>query len=219
MLEPGSTDHAPGLGARDDDHRPGPRRDCSQAAQSVPAATGRRLRRCRVDRDVGLGAQGVPDPADPQVPHGLDPLDAADRGGGLVDQIRVDRVHQSGSDLGHRGRRTPRIATVMRRPTTGSAHVQPRARPPTPTSTARLVNPSVRAWRPSATRAADPDPIPGDELVAGEADDPCRGHGPQVRYLLGVEQPGDRLVRGQPAGQGDHGDDEEAGEVLGPAIA
>jgi len=66
---------------------------------------------------------------------------------------------------------------------------------------------------------ADPDPIPGDELVAGEADDPCRGHGPQVRYLLAVEQPGDRLVRGQPAGQGDHGDDEEAGEVLGPVIA
>ena len=41
-------------------------------------------------------------------------------------------------------------------PTTGSAQSQPSATPPTPSSTASEVNPSVRACSPSATRAAEP---------------------------------------------------------------
>jgi len=45
---------------------------------------------------------------------------------------------------------------VISRPTTGSAQSQPIATPPTPSSTAREVNPSVRACSPSATRAAEP---------------------------------------------------------------
>lgn len=45
---------------------------------------------------------------------------------------------------------------VMMRPTTGSARFQPTATPPTPCSTAREVNPSVRACKPSATSAAEP---------------------------------------------------------------
>jgi len=53
-------------------------------------------------------------------------------------------------------RNTPRIATVMARPMTGSAQDHPRATPPAPSRTARLVNPSVRACSPSATRAAEP---------------------------------------------------------------
>ena len=35
--------------------------------------------------DVSIGAQGVPDPADPQVTHSIDTFDGVDRGGGLID--------------------------------------------------------------------------------------------------------------------------------------
>ena len=51
---------------------------------------------------------------------------------------------------------TAAIATVIPRPTTGSAQSQPTATPPAPSSTASDVNPSVRACSPSATSAADP---------------------------------------------------------------
>ena len=44
----------------------------------------------------------------------------------------------------------------MSSPTAGSAQFQPIATPPAPASTAREVNPSVRACRPSATSAAEP---------------------------------------------------------------
>ena len=53
-------------------------------------------------------------------------------------------------------RSTPRIATVITSPMIGSACRQPNATPAAPSSTARLVNPSVRACRPSATSAALP---------------------------------------------------------------
>ena len=48
------------------------------------------------------------------------------------------------------------MAALMARPTTGSAHSQPTATPMAPISTASEVRPSLRAWRPSATREAEP---------------------------------------------------------------
>ncbi len=48
------------------------------------------------------------------------------------------------------------MAMVISRPTMGSAQAQPAATPAAASRTARLVNPSVRAWRPSATNAAEP---------------------------------------------------------------
>jgi len=48
------------------------------------------------------------------------------------------------------------MATVISRPTAGSAQFQPSATPPAPSSTASEVNPSARACSPSATSAADP---------------------------------------------------------------
>ena len=53
-------------------------------------------------------------------------------------------------------RSTARMATVMSRPMMGSASGKPSATPPAPNSTASEVNPSVRACRPSAIRAAEP---------------------------------------------------------------
>ena len=52
------------------------------------------------------------------------------------------------------------MAAVMTRPITGSAQCQPSATPPAPSSTAREVNPSVRACSPSATSAAEPIFLP-----------------------------------------------------------
>ena len=43
----------------------------------------------------------------------------------------------------------------MRSPTIGSARWNPAATPIAPTSTASEVRPSLRAWRPSATSAAE----------------------------------------------------------------
>ena len=48
------------------------------------------------------------------------------------------------------------MATVMTRPTIGSARGQPSAAPAAPISTASEVKPSVRACSPSATSAAEP---------------------------------------------------------------
>ena len=53
--------------------------------------------------DVGVGMQGVADPAQPQVSHLEDAVDRCDRGPGFVDQGGVDRVHQPRTDLGDRG--------------------------------------------------------------------------------------------------------------------
>ena len=52
------------------------------------------------------------------------------------------------------------MATVMASPTTGSARSHPAATPSAPTTTASDVRPSVRAWCPSATRAAEPIFVP-----------------------------------------------------------
>lgn len=83
----------------------------------------------------------------------------------------------------------------------------------------------MRACRPSATSAADPtlpadaDPVARDGLVTQETDQPSSGDRPNVRNRSWVQQPVDRLVRGQSTGQGDHGDNEQASEVLGAAVS
>lgn len=48
------------------------------------------------------------------------------------------------------------IAALISRPTIGSAKRKPSQIPITPATTAREVKPSVRAWTPSATSAAEP---------------------------------------------------------------
>ena len=111
----------------------------------------------RVDGDVGFGAQGVPDPADPEL---ADARRRRRRCGWRRWPGR--RVAGSTASISRAPtwrtaeRSTPRMATVMSSPTMGSAQRQPRATPPAPSRTARLVKPSVRACRPSATRAAEP---------------------------------------------------------------
>src|SRR5215472_16104489 len=105
---------------------------------------------------VGLSAQRVADPSDAQFSNVFDAVHRADRVAGLVNELGFDGIHQAAPTRRMAERRTPRIATVISRPTTGSAHAHPSATPPAPTSTAREVNPSVRACSPSATSAAEP---------------------------------------------------------------
>src|ERR1017187_2656951 len=106
-------------------------------------------RAARVDRDLALGPErgGPPPPPAAPPPH---PARGGARGvasacpAGPGSPLPISRRPPSRAAC----HPTTRIATVMSRPTTGSAHLQPIATPPAPTSTASEVNPSVRACRP-----------------------------------------------------------------------
>lgn len=108
------------------------------------------------DRDAHFGVEVVADPSDSDLIHPFDPGYGGEDPRDLVDQTRVDGVHESLVDHRRRAAQHCRITAVMARPTTGSASSQPRATPPLPARTAADMRASVRAWRPSATSAAEP---------------------------------------------------------------
>jgi hypothetical protein len=66
-----------------------------------------------------------------------------------------------------------------------------------------------------ADLASHADAVACDQLVAEEADHSCSGDSPEMVDLLWMEQSVDGLIGGE---QGDHGDDEQATEVLGSPI-
>jgi hypothetical protein len=70
-----------------------------------------------------------------------------------------------------------------------------------------------------ADATADPDAVRGDELVASEPDGASGRDPPGPVDGLGVDEPVDGLPRGDAGRQGDHGHDEDAGQVLGAAVA
>ena len=109
-----------------------------------------------VDDDVGFGAQGVTDPADAQFPDVPDAGGGAQGAFGLVDQGRVDGVHQPGEDLAGRAAEHTEDCDGDDQPDDRVGEGEPEGDPAAPRSTARLVNPSVRACSPSATNAAEP---------------------------------------------------------------
>ena len=121
-------------------------------------------------------------------------------------------------------RSTTRIATVMSRPTIGSAAGQPRATPAAPTTTASEVSPSVRACSPSATSAAEPIRRPtrirysATSSLPAKPMTPAAATQPEVLDRRGVDQPVDGLPAGDDRGQRDHRDDEQPGQVLGPPV-
>ena len=153
--------------------------------------------RCGVDDDLALGAQPVPDPAQPDradVEHAVACRAASARPRRPGPGRR--RPSAGGRPRGRRRASTTRMATVMSRPTTGSAQRQPSATPPAPSSTASEVKPSVRACSPSATSAAEPIRRPTRDPVAGDRPR-CRGsrsrrrrrRRPGASTSAGVEQP------------------------------
>ena len=179
-----------------------------------------------VDHDVHLGAQRVADPAQPHRAD-LPARPASRRGSARPGRPGPGRRRPSagGRSPGPRPAARSRIATVISRPTIGSAIGQPSAAPPAPSSTASEVKPSVRACSPSATSAAepispaDPDPVAGHPLVAEEADHAGGGDPAERLHVLGVDQPLDRLVAGERGRGGDGQHDDDPGQVLGPAVA
>ena len=64
-------------------------------------------RQIRIGCDVGLRPQAVPDPTDAQLSNLFDTFDRSDGGSGLVNQGRVDGVHQASAYLLHRRTQNP----------------------------------------------------------------------------------------------------------------
>ena len=89
----------------------------------------------------------------------------------------------------------------MSRPTTGSAHHQPRAAPPAPGQYGEAGEPvgtgvqAVGNQRRGADLMTDADAIAGDELVAEETGQGSSGDGPEVSNLTSIEEPVDGLQR------------------------
>ena len=96
----------------------------------------------------------------------------------------------------------PKIASVISRPTIGSASGKPSQTPSAPSNdreAGQAVGAGVIAvgdQRGAVDLAADPDAEHRDRLVAEEADDAGRGHPAELRDGLRMEQPVDRLVAG-----------------------
>src|SRR4051794_39539305 len=69
-----------------------------------------------------------------------------------------------------------------------------------------------------ADLAADVDAVARDQLVAEAADARCEGDRPEMVHVLVVDESTYRLVRRQSAGGRDEQHDDDAGEVLRPAV-
>jgi hypothetical protein len=76
----------------------------------------------------------------------------------------------------------------------------------------------VSDQRRRADLAADPDPVPGDQLVAGEPDHRRHRHRDQIGHRARMGQPGHRLIGRQRRGRRDDRDNHHPGQVLGAAI-
>ncbi len=170
-----------------------------------------------VDDDLAFGAQLVPDPPQPDLAHAEHARRRAQGLFHLIDQGRVDRVHQPPVDLAgrlpqhgqdrHRDQQAhDRVGPVPadRHPAHAEQHRQ-RGEP-----VGAGVQP-VGDQRRRADLAAGPDPVPGDQFVAGEPDHRRDSNRDQVGHCPRVRQPGDRLISGQRRRRRDHKDDHNPG--------
>ena len=178
-----------------------------------------------VDLEVGIGVDLVADPPHPDPAHPAYPVDPDEGGLGLFDEFGSMPSMRRRNTSREAVRRTRRIATVMTSPMTGSAQPHPMATPPALTTTASEVSPSVRAWWPSATSAAEPMALPSRIRNSATASLPRKPMRPaaatQPRLLIGVGSTS-RSMACQPATSGrerDHREDEQAGEVLRAPVA
>jgi len=156
-----------------------------------------------VDDDLAFSAQPVPDPPQPDLAHAEHPRRAAQGLFHLVNQGRVDGIHQPAVDLpdglaqhredGHRDHQADhRVGPgpAHRHATHAQQHRQ--RRKPVGAGVQPISDQRGRADLP-----ADPDPVPGDQFVAGETDDRGGRHRDQVGHRPRMHQPGHRLVRSQ----------------------
>lgn len=178
----------------------------------------------RADHDVGLGAQGVPDPPHAQLPEVQHPLHPAQRVLGGVDEGGVDGVHQPSADLAggvpqdqHDGEGDQQSDGRVGGPPAqrGAARAEEDREGGEPVGTG--VQP-VGDQRGGADPAAGADPVAGHPLVPGEPGQRRRRDRPQVGDLTGVQEPVDGSPGREGGGRGDGEDDEHARQVLGPAV-
>ncbi|CAM5338199.1 hypothetical protein SALBM311S_08110 [Streptomyces alboniger] len=113
-------------------------------------------RRLAVHDDRHLGAQPVPDPPQPQLAHAAHPFDLPYCPLGPVDQGRIDGVQHAPEHLARSVPQDQGDRGGDRQPHDRVGQLPAQRGAPAPNSTARDVNPSVRACSPSATRAAEP---------------------------------------------------------------
>ena len=66
--------------------------------------------------------------------------------------------------------------------------------------------------------AAGPDSVERDEFVACEPDEAGRQDPAEPGKWLGSEETADGFLTGEDRGQGDHGHDEQPGEVFHPTV-
>ena len=151
--------------------------------------------RSAVDRDVGLGVEAVPDPADPETADALDAVDAGQRRSspgrpGLGSTASISRA----TDVAGRLPDTERIEHGDEQADDGSAQCEAERDADGADQDGEggeAVGAGVEAVGDQGGGAdppADPDPVAGDQLVAGEADERRGGTQPRCDGG-GVEQP------------------------------
>lgn len=167
----------------------------------------------------------MPDPSDAQLTHVLYSLDAGHGRGGLIDESRIHSIHEACADLTHRCAQDPEDGDGDQQPDhrVGDG---PAKCDTTRTEQYRETGETIRSRVQSIgdesrtpDLAPDPDPVPGNELVAGEANQCRTGDEPQVPHIPRVVETGDCFVGGEHTRQGDHGDDEQTAEVLGSSVS
>lgn len=207
---------------------------------SPRARRARRSWRCRRRLAAGIalvgGADGVDgentmiavaesEPADPGEGHRMDTRGVARLVGDIVDDGRVDGVHEAVADLADRAAQhgedgdrdeeaDDRVCSIDSCPDRDGAEREGEGR--------EAVGAGVVAVRDECRRADGvplSDAVQGDKLIADEPCEPGGEQHPDVVDRAGVDQSVGGLPSGDHGRDGDHRYDEQSGEVLGAAVA
>ena len=142
----------------------------------------------------------------------------------LVDQGRIDGIHEPPVNLAgclaqHNDNRRrdeqadDRIGPVPAKRGTSRAQQHRQGSKPVRAGMQPVSDQGRRADLP-----ADPDAVPGDQLVAGEADHRRDANSDQARHRARMRKPCHRLVTSQHRRRGDDEHDHHPGQVLGPPV-
>jgi hypothetical protein len=166
-----------------------------------------------VHDDLAFGAELMADPPHPDVARAQHSSGGSQGPFDLVHQRRIDGIHQAAVDLagglhqhGQDRRRDDQADRRVGPVPAGrqAGHAQEHGQRGEP------VGPGVQAVRDQGGRAdspANPDAVPGHQLVSGEADTRRDRHGGQVAHRPRMGQPVNRCIGGQRRRRGDDNDD------------
>jgi hypothetical protein len=166
----------------------------------------------------------VPDPSQPYRAHLLYATDLAQYMFGTVDQLGVDGIHetvkhlaggasQDDEDGGRDHQSDDRIGSLESgRDAGGTEDHSQRGE-----AIGAGVKP-VGHQRRRSDAATDPDPVAGNQFIAGEADESRHRYHGKVIDILGVEKAADRLVADECGGGGYGQNDRDASQVFGSAV-